>query len=521
MLKVVNPVDEIAAARLVEFLDPSTPWNRSLWSLSTVLTLREILEAAEAHRAGILSDESVKRLGQVALRSLGKDPGVPDTEKQVLSDAVKTSPRYDGLSYHTIVHLAETISANYLLRWSAALSANDPPQPERLARSIAAHLLDDGFSGEYLHAWWTDRLYKHPAQLTLAEICELAHSELCKLPIAKFEVVIAFKNAPKSASGFPAGWKTSRDLSLWLRENRFDVSEVRASGALAMTIRAKDAHSAAHSAADRIDRIVARSSVTTTDPLQPWPAIWVRGERASLPFGPRARGVRVKALYREDQIFTDSGSNVDAAIDLLAHLENSSPSAAIAGGWAAVEALLAEPNDRAGAAESLACLVACSFPRAEMTALSYTAERLCPDLRENLRACRENRERALIIAGAIASGHDLNLRRHSDRAALRRMSKMLQGPSKGLLDVQTHVADTFQRLYRQRNLILHGGKTNSIALRGSLRTAAKLVGAGMDRITHGWYVKGIRPIELAARAKAAIRLVPAGDPQACVDLLGI
>jgi hypothetical protein len=231
--------------------------------------------------------------------------------------------------------------------------------------------------------------------------------------------------------------------------------------------------------------------------------------------------VRVKALYREDQILTESESNVDAAIDLLAHLENSSPSAAIAGGWAAMEALLAEPNDRAGAADSLACLVACSFPRAELTTLSYTAERLCPDLRRNLRSCSENRERALITAAAIAAGHDLNLRRHSDRAALRRMAKLLQAPSKGLSDVQTHVADTFQRLYRQRNLILHGGKTNSVALRGSLRTAAKLVGAGMDRIAHGWYVKGIRPIELAARAKAAIRLVPENDPRACVNLLGI
>ena len=101
------------------------------------------------------------------------------------------------------------------------------------------------------------------------------------------------------------------------------------------------------------------------------------------------------------------------------------------------------------------------------------------------------------------------------------MLKLLQSPSKGLADVQTHVADAFQRLYRQRNLILHGGKTNGVALRGSLRTAGKLVSAGMDRITHAWYVKGVRPLELTARAKASIRLVPDGDSAACVDLLGM
>lgn len=519
MLTAVNPVDEIAAARLVELLDPNTPWNRSLWSLSTVLTLREILEAAEANRAGILSDESVKRLGGVALRTIGKDPGVLDSEKQVLNDALKAAPRYDGLDYHTIAQLAGSIDAEYFPRWAAAFARTSVPQPERAARSIAAHLLDHGFSGEFLHTWWTDRLYKDSRQLTLAQVCELAHGELACRPLSDFEVVVAFKNAPRSASGFPLDWKNAAAIAHWLRQHRFDVDHVRVSGGLILTIQAKDSRAAAHRAADRIDQILARSAVATAQPLQPWPTVWVRGEQTPFSYGPRARGVRVKALYREDQIFAESDSNVDAAIDLLAHLENSSPSAAIAGGWAAMEALLAEPNDRAGAAESLASLVACSFIRAELTALSYKAERLCPDL--PLKTCSENRDRALVLAQAIATGHTLNLRRHTDRAALRRVHKLLQAPSKGLADVQSHVADTFQRLYRQRNLILHGGKTNSVALRGSLRTAAKLVGAGMDRITHGWYVKGIRPIELAARAKTAIRLVPDGDSKACVDLLGI
>lgn len=145
-------------------------------------------------------------------------------------------------------------------------------------------------------------------------------------------------------------------------------------------IRARDADGAAQLAAARIDHFVARSSVATNQPLEPWPVIWVRGEAATFPFGPRPRGVRVKALYREDQLFSASDTTVDAAIELLAHLESSSPSAAIAGGWAAIEALLAEPHDRSGAADSLASIVACSFPRAELTILSYIAERTCPDL---------------------------------------------------------------------------------------------------------------------------------------------
>ena len=101
MLKAVNPHDPITAARLVELLAPTTPWNRSLWSLNIVLTLNEILEAAEASRAGILGEDSLKRLGSLAIRLVGKDPGVLDEEKRVRNDALRTSPRFDGLAYHT------------------------------------------------------------------------------------------------------------------------------------------------------------------------------------------------------------------------------------------------------------------------------------------------------------------------------------------------------------------------------------------------------------------------------------
>jgi hypothetical protein len=300
-----------------------------------------------------------------------------------------------------------------------------------------------------------------------------------------------------------------------------EVANVRASGGVVLKISARDAHAAAELAADRLDQFVARSSIATTEPLVPWPVMWVAGEQSAFPVGHRPRGVRVKALYREDQIFAHSASSVDAAIELIAHLENSSASAAIAGGWAAIEALLAEPDDRAAVAESLAAIVACSFPRAELTVLSYKCESLCPDLAADLQVSTENRDRAFVIAKAIAAGHTLNLRRPSDKAALRRMQQLAKSPAKYLQDLQSHIADAFSRLYRQRNMILHGGKTNGIALRGSLRTSAKLVGAGMDRITHAWYVKGVRPIELAARARAAILLASEHDAADCVDLLGV
>lgn len=58
-----------------------------------------------------------------------------------------------------------------------------------------------------------------------------------------------------------------------------------------------------------------------------------------------------------------------------------------------------------------------------------------------------------------------------------------------------------------------------MALSPGLRTVAKLVGAGMDRVTHGHYVQSLKPLELVAKANIALAMVDAGNPLACVELL--
>jgi hypothetical protein len=125
-----------------------------------------------------------------------------------------------------------------------------------------------------------------------------------------------------------------------------------------------------------------------------------------------------------------------------------------------------------------------------------------------------------MVADAILDGQFPLLGKASDVAATARMKAVLVNPRPKLNDVQTHAADAFRRLYRQRNLVLHGGKTSAVALRASLRTAAPLVGAGIDRVVHARYVDKLRPLELAARAKIGLGTISPGRGGACVDLLG-
>ena len=145
----------------------------------------------------------------------------------------------------------------------------------------------------------------------------------------------------------------------------------------------------------------------------------------------------------------------------------------------------------------MASLVACSFPRAELTALSYRFEKFAANLASRFKLCRTNRDRSALLARAIHDGEDLTIKDYSDMAAIARVRTLLADPHRTLRDIQHHAASAFRRLYQQRNMILHWGKTDPVALRATLRTTAPLVGAGMDRIAHAWFVEQTPPLELA------------------------
>jgi hypothetical protein len=165
-------------------------------------------------------------------------------------------------------------------------------------------------------------------------------------------------------------------------------------------------------------------------------------------------------------------------------------------------------------------LVACSFPRAELTRLSYVLEKHDAAFAAQVAVLNENRARCEAVS-AYLTGVRVSLGlEQSDRAAVTRMQKLLKNPHRVLREVSDHATIAFRRMYRQRNLVLHWGKTDAVALRASLRTAAPLVGAGLDRIIHAYYVDGLNPLELVARARLALSTVGTRGGVSPTSLLG-
>jgi hypothetical protein len=519
MIDVVNGYEQYVGARLLDFFDAKAPWHRRLWCASLCLTLREMLEAVEAQRAGVLVEATVGALANSAQMLVGLDPAV-HRDRQTLQAALKGKPRFEGLDYHVVATCESSLRERYLARWAAALRITPPPRQEHVARSIASHLLDVGFSSDYLHRWWRFRLVHQEGQRSLADIVEEA-DVLARTAPKNFKLLAPVWSASAGSLQSSPDWLMAPQVSEWLRRNRSDPSNVRQSGGIVFEVAALDPGAAAERASEYVDALSARIAVGTRRVVGFVDKVWVEGEREPYSTRGHDRGVWVRALERENQLLAVGGARgVEAAIELLSHLQRSSPPAAVAGGWAAIEALLSEPNDRGGAADRLAILVACSFPRADLTGLSYALPRSDAEWRKLLDGVVENRERCHVVAKHLSAGHPPTTSLPwSDRAAVGRVVAILKDPNSLLGRVQEHAAAAFRRLYRQRNLVLHWGKTNAVALRTSLRTAAPLVGAGMDRVIHAAYVDGISPLELVARARVSLASIGPRTSNHCVDLL--
>ena len=237
-------------------------------------------------------------------------------------------------------------------------------------------------------------------------------------------------------------------------------------GGLLLALPAREPESAVQFAADRVEMFAARVLLSLRKSVQPFPVAWVKGKKQSYSIERRLRGIKIGAMHRENRIWLESEPDpyIDPAIELLAPLESGTATAAIAGGWAAIESLLSEPlSKRADPAERLATIVACSFPRAELTDLAYTVIELGGELADRLKALEANKEKAALVAESILDGSFPVLPNWSDRAAVGRMRELLGSPRESMFAIRDYIHDTFARLYRQRNLILHAGSPGCCA----------------------------------------------------------
>jgi hypothetical protein len=390
--------DDHVLARLLDFFSNRTAWQRTLWSSGTVLSLKELLEASDQVAAGVVGQAAMAHYAHCIEIATLRDFGVGDEKRRKLLGAVlRTDDRN------------KTLAA----------------RPERAARSIASHLIDCGLHPQFLHKWWTYKAKYEQEIRTLAELLSEADA-LASAPPKSYEALLVFEVAPPvdPSKPQPAQWLTNKQVSEWLRGNGFAVAGLRQKGGFLLSGTARDSHSVVATATETASRLTSRVNLGSAhyNRLGVIQEVWIKGEPESVALPQRRRRVEVHSLQRENQLYDLRDFNVvDAALELVEPLDTQPPSAAVAGGWAAIEALLTGPGDRDQrilAGDRMAALVACSFPRAELTTLSYELEKQGGTMGDELKGCATNKDRCEVLVREIEHGVPLTFPRGSDQAAL-------------------------------------------------------------------------------------------------------
>jgi hypothetical protein len=480
----------------------------------------------------VLSGSAVAWLARDVERLAGRDRGVGERDLRVqLGQTLRSNVPCGSRHHRRLTELIEFVNRDYIEGWARSADAATPASPERCSRAIASHLLDCGYSVRFLRQW-AGRL--HNGGGTLGDLFESA-KELAAGTDKEFDAVIPFVSLPRYtqlAMPLP-NWMSTKQMRDWLSPKQFP-SGLRLHGGFHYKVKARDPFAAAEQVVGTVDRLKARSSHGRgfgRGGPEAVGFVWVRDEQETheIRLKKEARSAFVLSLEAEGKVYdVDSPTAVDDALELAAPLNYGPPGPAVSGGWAAIEALLTTPSDAddaregrgAVAADRMAALVTASWPRGELTTLSHRHAPSTPDrLSTQLDQVSINSERARLVTDALSSGRMLTLKNPSDRASESRMRALVGSPKRTLQDVNNHMRTALRRLYRQRNILMHGGTTGSIALPTALRTAAPLIGAGLDRVTHAALVEGVGALQLAARAQLNIDLLGADDARHLVDLL--
>lgn len=514
-----DPYENLVIARLFDFFAGINQWHRRPWEPGTLMMIRELLEASEAHSAGVLTDGAVGFIKQSIMPIASMDKGI-GTKLNLgkLGDLLKTDLEYYNYEYLQLKSWLIGIEGKYLENWSVALKVPaDCPNPERTARAIGGHLLDLDFHPDFLHRWLNYLVRHDPAAPPLSEIVSAAH----RLEKEKPKIFIIFVPFEHAQEVKPT--KNILDLKTFDSElSRAGITKIgRHQGGLKLEITARDIFTAVEKAGEWIDSFKSRVIIGTAKTrVRISEKGWIQGEITPYPISRRERKVEVYELGRNDQsILEDKTHNLDAALDLLSPMTFSSPSSALVGGWAAIEGMLGTPGKDRGinAADRMATIVACSFPRAELTNLAYKVDKTSAE-RKALDACATTYDRVNLLAQYIKDGVALNFKGSEDQASFERMKALILDPKKKLEDIEIHLKRVFRRMYRLRNLILHWGKTDAVALRTGLRIVVPLVSEGMDRIVHAYFKKNLQPLELAALAKVRLSTI---DPDEVKSITGL
>ncbi len=152
-----DPYDQYVLVRLIDFFTiDGMPWPRRLWDIGSLLALEEPWETGAWASQKVVSPAACDWQRAQLCTIIGPDLGLGQKELRRELTMLLGAPLPDpSPARRRLRELIEHARTGYVDRWAVAVGgpAGERPSPERLARTVAAHLLDLGYNADHLRGW--------------------------------------------------------------------------------------------------------------------------------------------------------------------------------------------------------------------------------------------------------------------------------------------------------------------------------------------------------------------------------
>lgn len=514
-------------ARMMELTSTRAKWHRRLWRGGTMELAQEFL--SDSIRPGA-RENAINERRKHLMQALRTDHGIADYGKRVegVAKGITAGVDADSHAWINLNHHVEEMNASYLTNWAQAfdaLSTNRPIDTEGAARRLTTHILGAGMHKSSLYSWLRS-LQSRSDSLSLGDFAREADRRL-KAPTRKYTFCVPVDKKPpfRIDPEISPDWMTSSETVVWKRSHASSAQAVRHQGSFLLQIEARDVNAAAESARDVIAHLRTKFQLGTRNSLQVCPLMWSKEKQSDFPTKSTNRLIRVTSFERlgrlQDLTTVDYLANT---LSLVEPLRTGAPHIAVISGWSAIESLMVGPSDTDDvvAARRISLIIAASLMRAEYTYLAkaYAAENT-DEIANSIDACAENIDRAKLFQGLALREPALKLNDVADQLALERVRPALQNPKQEVTKIADILTREFTRLYRKRNMIVHGGQIHGANLHSISDTLTPLIGTAIDRIVHAEIKFGVSPIRLSAIAEARLDYLKPVTPDSTGGLLDL
>ena len=480
------------ASEISYYVTSRLGWTTTVFLQSTPSLIEELLLARIQLSKGILNAPSFENVRAQVARQLPTDPGMgDDVTRTILNQLVPRNAdefKDDSHKYRALASKIDEIKGNYLSNWQAEFTKADYmaaptsgqasiiPAPDAAA-FITTFLLAAGLSSEYLSKWVSYRLLQASPAITLSDFMQqLIHQY--ETGYGRSEIMVVLDQSAAPIARAVDGWLSRREVDLWFQQNGFTPPKGVHGGILYVADQ-WDIYGALQDVSSALRRISYRTSLKFDKSPVFNRLAWIKGVESPrrIPslskFQARISGYQMEA---PSLVSPTSDNRLEVTIEFLQAASTVGGAAAAGMLWAAVETLLAAPGDpnKMEAVQRGANIDLVVFIRSNVLSAIGILMGACKDeqLGQEISAAQYS-DRPSRLESALKSREFESLANASVRTYLGHTANLL---NKAYVDRLNHsFRQCLDGLYRQRNMVLHGGVTDGPLLESYLRCGFPLV----------------------------------------------